>query len=804
LAADDRAGLGTPSLKPQASTSNPRPWFGALIAGLAAGQLALTRIDFFVIVAPLLLYLLYIWLARRWTRAHTALASSIGAMIMHAALHISFISRAYFFDTLYARLQDKSAIVARIAMLFLTPELQKQFVEVPRSVLRNPARLPLEIALVLAALAALWLLRRDGRPQRRAERVVLRFRRALLWAGALAILALGAYGYLIRPQILSARTIAAIPSCLTPAHLRAPAAECLALQGYIGAPVAVPAHPNALAYALDTAPKLLHAPKLPAPAAEIAAAQDTALRETPSGGGTIDIANNGERLDLLGKDADGYAYLVRDKQGVIGWALTPTLALDPAVVAALPEQPNNVVDTIANPRAATTFSFANPGESQKIGIAQANLVRVGWYLSPLGVILGIVGFALLWLRGLSRGSWLFLVASLASTILFVRLAYGTSDVTYIYILRRYMPLAYPAFSLGMAYAIVALARRSDGARKRGGEETRGSETIAPSPRHPLAWSSIVYRLSSTALVLALVGFFAVTNRPIYRHVEYAGALDQLAVAAGGFIPGDVLLFRGLGRDTPDLVATPLKYAFDLDTFAIRSSDPGKYAVQLADYVRRWQAQGRNVYLVLGPNGATPLPGLRPVAVGPMSLRLPEFQQLRDQKPSAVQEFAFDFTVYRLDADTGAAPGSRVAVDDYTAQVRGFYGTERIGGAAIAWTDGDALLRLPMPPAGAPELSIDLAPGATRPAALGPAHVCLSYRPEQSFELTAAPFLGERCFNLDAGMRSYTLPIDPASIPTNGTGTLLLRIASAPWVPADADPSQHDQRRLGVQFGGAHR
>ena len=37
-----------------------------------------------------------------------------------------------------------------------------------------------------------------------------------------------------------------------------------------------------------------------------------------------------------------------------------------------------------------------------------------------------------------------------------------------------------------------------------------------------------------------------------RQAEYAGALDQLEALAGQFAPGDVLIFRGEGRDTPDL------------------------------------------------------------------------------------------------------------------------------------------------------------------------------------------------------------------------------------------------------------
>lgn len=91
-------------------------------------------------------------------------------------------------------------------------------------------------------------------------------------------------------------------------------------------------------------------------------------------------------------------------------------------------------------------------------------MRVGWYLSPLGMLLAIVGAALWWRRGLSQASWLFLVAGIASTCFFARLSYGTTDLTYIYILRRYIPLSYPALSLAMAYAIATLTHKPRGSR----------------------------------------------------------------------------------------------------------------------------------------------------------------------------------------------------------------------------------------------------------------------------------------------------------------------------------------------------
>jgi hypothetical protein len=222
-------------------------------------------------------------------------------------------------------------------------------------------------------------------------------------------------------------------------------------------------------------------------------------------------------------------------------------------------------------------------------------------------------------------------------------------------------------------------------------------------------------------------------------------------------------------------------------------------------VQRWQEQGRNVYLIFGPSGGFGLPGLRFEPDGRMALQhLQEFEQLTDQKPHNVQDFNLDFAVYRIGPATGAPPAASraIAVDDYAAQARGFYRAEQVGGTALAWTQGDALLRLPWPSDGAPEeVTIQLA-GGQRPAALGPARACLEFWPEEQgrFDPPGAIAGGPGCFELGAQMASYTFTLDPRSYPT-GADAILLRIQSDTWVPAEADPAQIDRRALGVQFGG---
>src|SRR5262245_31673085 len=367
---------------------------------------------------------------------------------------------------------------------------------------------------------------------------------------------------------------------------------------------------------------------------------------------------------------------------------------------------------------------------------------------------------------MNRATWLFLAIGLIGTVFWVRQSYGTSDQSYIYILRRYIPQVYPAFCLGIAYALVTLARwttddrRSKIEDRRSKIEKRDLRSSILDPRSSIRWSVV----AAVALGLALVGFLAVTNRGIYRHVEYGGALAQIETIAKRFGPGDVLLLHSGSRDEPDLLATPLRFAFGVDAFTIKSTQPERYAPQLARYIRRWQEDGRTVYMIFGASGGFGLPGLRYAPAGRMALQhLEEFEQLTDQKPHNVQDFNLDFAVYRLEAgDTAQVAPAAIAVDDYAAQLRGFYRPERINGVDLAWTQGDALLRLPWPQDGGLRKVLIRLAGGVRPASVRPGQACISFRPEArfGFESPLATFGPLGCFDLQEQMTSYTLTIDP--------------------------------------------
>jgi hypothetical protein len=377
------------------------------------------------------------------------------------------------------------------------------------------------------------------------------------------------------------------------------------------------------------------------------------------------------------------------------------------------------------------------------------------------------------------------------------------------------------FCLGIAYALVTLARLTTDDRRqttdnrqpslgdRGSKiEDRKRRSSIFDPRSSTNSSVVGGRwsfIAAVALGLAIAGFLAATNRGIYRHVEYGGALAQIEAIAERFGPDDVLLLHSGSRDEPDLIATPLRYAFGVNAFTIKSTQPERYAPQLAHYIQRWQEQGRTVYMIFGASGGFGLPGLHYAPDGRMALQhLEEFEQLTDQKPHNVQDFNLDFAVYRLEPETAASAAPvAVGVDDYAAQLRGFYRPERIAGVDLAWTQGDALLRLPWPRDGGPQKVIIRLAGGVRPASVEPGQACISARPETpfGFEGPLAAYSSLGCFALQEQMSDYVLTIDPRRYATQDSDALLLRIRGDTWTPAKADPAQIDRRALGVQFGG---
>lgn len=200
-----------------------------------------------------------------------------------------------------------------------------------------------------------------------------------------------------------------------------------------------------------------------------------------------------------------------------------------------------------------------------------NLLRLGWYLSPVGVWLGILGMALL-IGQVRRETAVALSISLLIALIY--LANIRANPHQIYAMRRYVPATLPLFVIGAAYFIRWLMVQKK------------------------TW------LTGGALLLALVwlGGLAWLSRGFISQVDYAGITPQLSQLSDKFEPDSILIFndsRPIGQG--DVLGTPLHFLLGHDVLTLR--DPALLDEQiLSRQLQMWYAEGRSLYWITVDNG----------------------------------------------------------------------------------------------------------------------------------------------------------------------------------------------------------
>lgn len=424
--------------------------------------------------------------------------------------------------------------------------------------------------------------------------------------------------------------------------------------------------------------------------------------------------------------------------------------------------------------------------------AAANLVRVGWYFSPLGMFLAAAGIALLLWRESSRRSWFFLLLGLFYLFFFNYEVFGENH--HIYIMRRYVPVVVPFFCLAMAYALERLG--TWGRMGRGAIRQIPSTGLGPTHR--------LFRGAAATLSVLLAGlmllYLVYTGLPFYRHNEYQGAIEWVGNLAERFAPQDVIVLIDDARDAPFTIATPLRFLFDRNAVVVMPERPNGSWIE--EQVRRWQAQGRDVYFLAGnDSGRMFLPHTRLRLVERLFLAVPEFEQLTTQKPhnAYLTNQAFGLYIPEPWDGTGSPLGELplqidLGSDGYIYQAGGFYGDETTPeGTTYCWTKGEGILRLPWPEGDAAvTVTLRLA-GGRRPGEIGPAEVSLALGKWQAGGPKGYWQAGR--LQLAEGFTTHTVPLPLCAATEERTVRLLL--VSPTWKQADYGLGG-DRRPLGVQ------
>ncbi len=387
-----------------------------------------------------------------------------------------------------------------------------------------------------------------------------------------------------------------------------------------------------------------------------------------------------------------------------------------------------------------------------------NFVRLGWYLSPLGIGLGVVGLSALVVGTDWRRAWSVLGVGLSFTFIYVRNI--LNNPFHVYAMRRYVPVVLPFLVLGIVYGLSRLWQW----REREWKVTRAVAVV---------------------LGVTLVGWLGFNNRAIWNLIEFHGLTTQLDGIAQQLEPDAILLFDDAATTGVGVtIGAPLQYLYGFTAFDLQEEKLDRMALIAA--IADWQHNHRPIYWVAGPS---PLIGVPTEAEFVPDfgvwINVPYLEQSYFHFPTARVDYRVPLEFYKLAEDTGCTFPLQLDIGtlDVAYLQSGFYQKEWLDERSLRWTDGLGVVTWPCLPDNVPDtLRLTLTALAIRAADASPVTIALSLN---GFAL------GQWSLASDITDISILVPGDLL----RGAGQVL-EIHSDTWIPA-AHNVGTDDRQLGV-------
>lgn len=247
-----------------------------------------------------------------------------------------------------------------------------------------------------------------------------------------------------------------------------------------------------------------------------------------------------------------------------------------------------------------------------------NLLRLGWYLSPVGIVLGTVGVCWMIWR-MERETAVLLGVTLTFTLIYIWNI--RANPHQIYTMRRYVPAVMPLFVVGTAVLLGHLWQQ------------RGQ------------WQRPVAAL----LAVIWLGGFAWSARGFVTQVDYANLPPQLDALNATFAPNSVILFNDqapIGQG--DILGTPLRFLYGHTTYSLRTVDDSTM-VQLQSLIDGWQRIGKTVYLIHVPTNQTEFLPSDMTYLETYTLETSRLEFSYERKPTALQTLRYAGDVYQIES-----------------------------------------------------------------------------------------------------------------------------------------------------------
>jgi len=374
-----------------------------------------------------------------------------------------------------------------------------------------------------------------------------------------------------------------------------------------------------------------------------------------------------------------------------------------------------------------------------------SLLRLGWFVSPLALGLGLLGLLLV-VRDF-RPRQLFGISSFLVFAFFYLYKIRIYN-DYYFALRRFVPVIVPWIFALAALLLVRLAAR-------GG------------PRRALAG----------VLAVVLIGLQLEGVRPIARHVDWRNAVRFVDDVARRFQPRDVVIFEQ--AQSIHLLSLPLWALYGVNILELARFNPDPE--RLRHLLAAWRPRYRNIYFV--HTYRTDLCGVFLQRVEDHAFGSFEWERAYGRRPERPEFRGLRFTVSRVvpPEELQVPPLREVDLggsDDF--QVSGFYDKEGYGNETYRWTGPCASLYLPGARAG--DTLIVRASAGQRPDGVKPPLVKVAL---------SGVALGS--FTPGAGFGETRLAL-PDPLPA---GPPVLRLDVPAWRPINVLPGSSDSRDLGI-------
>jgi hypothetical protein len=393
---------------------------------------------------------------------------------------------------------------------------------------------------------------------------------------------------------------------------------------------------------------------------------------------------------------------------------------------------------------------------------EETLVRLGWYVTPLGLLLALGGLMAMILRETDEGVMFFLGVAMLYGFVFLHSA--LVNPIHIYWIRRYVTVVIPAMMLFISYGLCQIPNLK-------------SQIPTSLPR--------IKGILAAVLAIALAVSFLRTSLVLAGQMPYQGAVAQMNRFAGQLSDRAAVIFESPLVGDP--LALPLTYLYGRDSFVLQGQSLNNE--HFFDLVGKWREHGKEV-LYIAYDGLTRVRSDDYVfsPVGEVALDIPLPETSFDHLPKGIVHHSYDLEIYKIEpAWKAGVPIYPFSLDvgrfDYGYLMSGFHAREGSSGGWYRWTGKTAEILLPWAPEGK-SLVLSLAIGSSRPEGVEPAKVTL-YLSELLLDQ----------FDLGDEFRTHTVVIPADFITDPQVKSALLHLETNPWIPAEA--GLEDVRELGI-------